>query len=250
MKEFEITTGKDTQVGIKTIIAGVEGVGKTTLASQFPKPVFIDAEGSASHFDVAKLPKPVCFQMLIDEIKFISTQGYKTVVIDSIDYVEQLQLDELLEQEHKNSISAFGFGEGFRISDQRMNDFMNFLDQTLIQKGINVVLVAHVKPVDFEDLIAGAKYKRYAMKLGYKTGARTEAIFKEWADMMLFCTFKTTIVNAGDSFDKSKVRGAGGKDRAMYTERGATFDAKNRFGLPAELPLSFEPLKPIFEGRS
>ena len=250
MQKFEITTGKNTKVGIKTIIAGVEGVGKTTLASKFPNPIFIDTEGSTNHFDVARLPKPVCLEMLYDEIKFVATQDFKTVVIDSIDYAEQIQINDLLQESNRSNIGAFAFGEGFQLSDQRMAKLMDFMDQELIQKGINVVLIAHVKPTDFEDLVVGDKYKRYGMKLGYKTGARTESIFKEWADMMLFCTFKTSIVNANDSFDKSKVRAIGGNERVMYTEHGATWDAKNRFGLPPVLPIDFEPLKHIFEGRS
>ena len=33
----------------KVVIYGPEGIGKTTLAAQFPDPVFIDTEGSTNH---------------------------------------------------------------------------------------------------------------------------------------------------------------------------------------------------------
>lgn len=39
----------------KVVIYGPEGIGKSTFASQFPDPVFIDTEGSTNSMDVARL---------------------------------------------------------------------------------------------------------------------------------------------------------------------------------------------------
>ena len=33
----------------KVVIYGSEGIGKSTLAAQFPSPLFIDTEGGADH---------------------------------------------------------------------------------------------------------------------------------------------------------------------------------------------------------
>lgn len=43
--DFNISTGK-VHTAVKTVIYGAEGIGKTTLAAQFPSPLFIDTEGS------------------------------------------------------------------------------------------------------------------------------------------------------------------------------------------------------------
>ena len=51
----------------KVVIYGPEGIGKSTLASKFPDPVFIDTEGSTNHMDVARLPAPSSWQMLLQE---------------------------------------------------------------------------------------------------------------------------------------------------------------------------------------
>ena len=40
---MEITSGK-IDTAIKTVIYGPEGIGKSTLAAQFPRPVFIDTQ--------------------------------------------------------------------------------------------------------------------------------------------------------------------------------------------------------------
>lgn len=50
----------------KVVIYGPEGIGKSTFASKFPDPVFIDTEGSTNSMDVARLPKASSWQMLLD----------------------------------------------------------------------------------------------------------------------------------------------------------------------------------------
>ena len=44
---MEITRGK-VQKAKKVVIYGPEGIGKSTFASRFPDPVFIDTEGSTN----------------------------------------------------------------------------------------------------------------------------------------------------------------------------------------------------------
>lgn len=74
----------------KVVIYGPEGIGKTTFASQFPEPIFIDTEGSTKALDVARLPKPTSWTMLFEEIRYIMAhpEGCCTLVIDTIDWAE------------------------------------------------------------------------------------------------------------------------------------------------------------------
>ena len=61
---MQIITGK--QAGaLKTVIYGPEGIGKSTLAARFPRPVFIDTEGSTRHMDVSRMEKPSSWTMLL-----------------------------------------------------------------------------------------------------------------------------------------------------------------------------------------
>lgn len=56
MSKYSITTGiLDSPV--KTVLYGPEGIGKSTFASHFPDPVFIDTEGGTKRLDVKRLPQ-------------------------------------------------------------------------------------------------------------------------------------------------------------------------------------------------
>ena len=71
---------------------------------------------------------------------------------------------------------------------------------------------------------------------------KTAPLLKEWCDLLAFCHFKTTTVEGSDK----RKKGIGGKRRVMHLERCAAWDAKNRYGLDAELPMAIESLAPIF----
>ncbi len=51
---MKITRGKK-QTPVKAVIYGPEGIGKTTFASKFPDPLFIDCEGSTHRIDVERV---------------------------------------------------------------------------------------------------------------------------------------------------------------------------------------------------
>ena len=56
MSKYAITAGvQDSPV--KTVLYGPEGIGKSTFASHFPDPVFIDTEGGTKRLNVKRLPQ-------------------------------------------------------------------------------------------------------------------------------------------------------------------------------------------------
>jgi len=54
---LNITKGKIDRAR-KVVIYGPEGIGKSTLAANFPDPVIIDTEGGTSHMDIRRIDKP------------------------------------------------------------------------------------------------------------------------------------------------------------------------------------------------
>ena len=67
MSKYAVTAGvQDSPV--KTVLYGPEGIGKSTFASHFPNPVFIDTEGGTKRLNVARLPQPTSWAMLLDEV--------------------------------------------------------------------------------------------------------------------------------------------------------------------------------------
>lgn len=50
----------------RIIFYGPEGIGKSTLASQLPDPIFIDTEGSTGDLDVIRTPPLVSIELASD----------------------------------------------------------------------------------------------------------------------------------------------------------------------------------------
>jgi len=108
----------------------------------------------------------------------------------------------------------------------------------LAQNGLNVIFVAHSKVVRTSPPDQTDGYDRFELNL-HKLVA---PLFKEWCDLLVFLTYRTKLIEGGDG----KMKGTGGKQRIMHTERSAAWDAKNRYGLPEEMPMAFAGLAGIF----
>lgn len=235
---FEITSGKVSGKGLKVVLYGAEGVGKSSLAARFPNPVFIDTEGSTDGMDVRRMQKPTSWQMLRDMVTFIKNGGApcSTLIIDTFDWAEQLCIDALCAAHSKKGIEDFGYGNGYVYEREEIARFLTQLEE-LTAGGINCVITCHAATRKYELPEEMGQYDRWELKLGKKTGSQISPLVKEWADMVLFLNYKTHVYATDDKGKKHK---AAGKDRVMYTSHHPCWDAKNRQGLPDELPLAYE----------
>jgi hypothetical protein len=239
---MNITKGKIAKAQ-KVVLYGPEGIGKTSLAAQFPDPIFIDTEGSSGNMDVARLDRPTSWTFLLQQIEFIKQQSpCKTLVIDTIDWAERMGIEHLCQTNQKKSIEDFGYGSGYIKLEEELGRFLNLLSD-VVDIGINVVLTAHAQIRKFEQPDEMGAYDRYELKLGKKTTARTSSLVKEWADMVLFLNYKTYSVATDDKGKKHK--GQGGV-RTVYATHHPTWDAKNRHGLPDEFPMDYSHIAHIF----
>lgn len=239
---MNITRGKIMSAK-KVVIYGPEGIGKSTLAAQFPDPLFIDTEGSTKEMDVARMDKPTSWEFLLSEIEFVRTQRpCKTLVIDTIDWAEQLCIKNVCDKAGKTGIEDFGYGKGYVYEKETFQRLLTILDG-VIYAGINIVLTAHAALRKFEQPDELGAYDRWEMKLGAKTSNLISPLIKEWADMVLFANYKTISVAADKDGKKHKAQG--GK-RIMYTSHHPCWDAKNRYGLPEEIPMDYAAIAHIF----
>lgn len=239
---MQITRGKRARAQ-RVVIYGPEGIGKSSFAAQFPEPLFIDTEGSTDNMDVARMDdKPTSYTMLKNQIAFIKANPTccKTLIIDTIDWAESLIVEDVCAQHGKKGIEDFGWGNGYTYTKEEVGRFLNML-QDLIELGINVVLTAHAQMRKFEQPDEMGAYDRWELKLGKKTSSQTAPLVKEWADMVLFANYKTVVMTT----DTNKKKATGGK-RVLYTEHHPAWDAKNRHGLPPELPLDYASIAHIF----
>lgn len=228
----------------KVVVYGPEGIGKSTFASQFPDPLFIDTEGSTKDMDVSRTEAPSSWAMLLEQVKYIKEhQGLcKTLIIDTADWAEMLCTAHLCDKNQKNSIEEFGYGKGYVYLQEEFGRFLNLLEE-VVKTGIHVVLNAHAKMRKFEQPDEMGAYDRWEMKLSKNVAP----MVKEWADMVLFANYKTFVVNVdGQGAQKGKNKAQGGK-RVMYTTHHSCWDAKNRYGLPDELPFEYEGIRSVIE---
>jgi hypothetical protein len=236
---LNITRGRR-QAAVRGTIYGSEGIGKTTLATQFPAPLVLDTEDGTNHIDVARasIHDWKSLTLALTELA-VNALGFKTIVIDSADWAEKLLIEWLLKTSGKKSIEDFGFGKGYTMVAEHWTRFLASCD-VLIGQGINVVFVAHstVKRTSPPDQTDG--FDRYELKLTKQSAP----LLREWCDLLLFCNYRTKLVEGSDG----RLKATGGKDRVMHAEHSAAWDAKNRFDLPAEMPMDIGQLESIFAG--
>lgn len=228
----------------KIVIYGPEGIGKSTLASRFPDALFIDTEGSTKSLDVRRYDKPTSWEMLMQQIEYTKlNHPCKTLVIDTTDWAEQMCIDSVCAKHGKDGIESFGYGSGYVYEKEEFGKFLNALEG-VIEAGINVVLTAHAILRKFEQPDELGAYDRWELKLGKKTTNLIAPMVKEWADMVLFCNYKTYSVAVDKDGKKHKAQGG---SRVMYTSHHPCWDAKNRVGLPEETAMDYEVIRPYIE---
>lgn len=239
---YEITSGVVNSAQ-KVVIYGPEGIGKSTFAAQFPDPVFIDTEGSTKKLNIRRFPKPTSWEMLKNEVKeAMNGRLCKTLVIDTFDWAEQLCIETICSAHQKKGIEDFSYGNGYVYEKEEVGKFLNLL-QEVVDSGINVVLTAHAQMRKFEQPDELGAYDRWELKLGKKTSSQISPLVKEWADMVLFANYKTYAVAVDKDGKKFKAQGG---DRVMYTTHHPCWDAKNRDGLPSEMPFEYSGIAHLF----
>ena len=223
---------------IKTVIMGPEGIGKSTLASQFPNPLFIDTENGTSTLNVRRVICNKSWEELLSIVNEIIADPTicQTLVIDSVDWAEDLAIEDVCNKNRVASIEAISYGKGYTFLADEFTRLLKLLDK-LIELGVNVTFTAHAKPRKFELPEEAGQLDRWEMKLTRQVAP----LVKEWCDMLLFCNYKTYVVTT----DTNSKKAQGGK-RVIYTTHHPCWDAKNRFNLPEEIDMDFKTLAPLF----
>ena len=227
----------------RLLLYGVEGVGKSTFAANAPNPIFIPTEDGLGEIECASFPMA---KKLTDVESYLSAlaiepHDYQTVIIDSLDWLEQLIWDDLCRLSSATSIEKVdgGFGKGYTAALRFWRQIIDSLEVLHKERNMAVILIAHAKVERFEDPESSA-YDRYTPRLH----KHANAVITEWADAILFATrkFRTESEDAGFGRERTIAVGIGkdGGERVLRTVGGPSCVAKNRYNLPYELPLSWD----------
>jgi hypothetical protein len=229
----------------RLLIYGTEGIGKSTTAAQAPKPIFIPTEDGLDQIECDSFPLARRFDEVVASLSslYSDKHDYQTVVVDSLDWLERLIWDDVCREYGVKSIEKAdgGYAKGYTHALTQWRDVIAGLDALRNERGMAVILLAHTKVEKFEDPESVA-YDRYSPRL-HKHAA---ALITEWCDGVLFATrkFRTESEEAGFNRKRSiaVALGTDGGERILRTVGGPSCIAKNRYALPAELPLSWPAL--------
>ena len=224
----------------RIVIYTPEGFGKSTLASKLPAPLFLDFENGADHLDVARLkPKTLTDVEAVLASLVKDQQGFGTLIIDTLDWLEELVIIEVCTSGGKKSIEDFGYGKGYVMVAERFNDLLAKINAVATK--MNVVCLSHVHVKKFELPDSAGAFDRYELKLS----KQVKPLVQEWCDALLFGNWRTKIREVEDG-DNTKYKALGGKERLIFAAHTAACDAKNRHSLKDEEPWGVETVLKCF----
>jgi hypothetical protein len=173
----------------RLLLYGTEGIGKSTYAAQAPNPIFIPTEDGLGEIDCASFPLAKQLTDVEESLTALAKEPheYQTVVIDSLDWLEQLIWDDLCRISNSASIEKVdgGYGKGYIAALGFWRHILDLLDVLHKQRNMAVILIAHAKVERFEDPESTA-YDRYSPRLH----KHASALLTEWVDAVLFATRK------------------------------------------------------------
>lgn len=217
----------------RIFLYSTHGIGKSTFAANAPDPVFIQTEDGLGSIDTSSFPLAKTSDDVMKAIGTLYTEEheYKTVVLDSADWLENMMQQEI---DKKYDAKELSFGKGALILADSWRNILGGLNALRNERNMAVIIIGHceIKRFDSPEV---EPYDRYQPKLQ----SRASALVQEWADAVLFANYRTMVKKDDVGFNKQVTRGITTGERLLYTQETPAYLAKNRYNLPSNLPLEW-----------
>lgn len=226
------------------LVHGQEKVGKSTFFAGAPKPIFIRTEDGLNGIDAQAFPLAESLQDVEHALGLLLTQehDFKTVVIDSADWLEKLIFQRVCDDDNVDSIgfAAGGYGKGYDVALNHWRRVIRTLDYLNKQKGMIVGVICHSIVVPFNDPMH-EPYDRIEMKLYQsKRGTGSRDLLMEWADIIGYAHKKIYVSKQETASGGKVARGVdAGAVHKLALKGTPAFVAGNRYSLPNELDLEW-----------
>jgi hypothetical protein len=180
------------------------------------------------HYDCAE-----SWEEFMENLRECVQRPHKIVGVDSLDWAEGLLWRHVCEQNGWAQIDTPAYGKGYVAALNEWKEYLSVVDE-LRDAGKIVVQIAHNEIKRYEDPTQDPM-DRHQIKLHRKASD----LIVEHADAVFFCARKLGTVSV-----KGKSGGMTTKvhkgERTIFTEDDPGYLAKNRYGLPPELPMDWE----------
>jgi len=220
----------------RILLHGVAGVGKTTFATSADSPVVVMTEDGLGRIPVPHFPLARSFDEVMEALAALYSEAhdFRTVVVDSVDWLEPLVWKRTCTDNGWRSIEDPGYGKGYIAALDLWRQYLDGLNALRDERRMTVIQLAHTDIKRF-DSPEHEPYDRYVIKLH----ARASALLQEHSDVVLFANYRISTVKSDVGFNKKVTRALGSGERVLYTAERPAFLAKNRYGLPDVLPLDW-----------
>lgn len=243
----KIKTGKQA-LPRRVVLYGVQGIGKSTWASQAPSPVFVPFEDGLADIDCARLPLVETYNGALEAVNELIKEphDYRTVVIDSLGWFEPLMDQMAVDEWNKrvdsgraqgakaDAIEDIKFGKGRLIQVPWWRRLLAGLDMLRRERGMHTILLGHARsrsicPPD------GPPYDRY----GIRIARPAEELVYDWADDVLFAHYPRSVSAHDAGWDRTHYEVRESDTRQLITTDNTMCFAKNKCGLEQHIPMSW-----------
>ena len=215
----------------RIFIYGGPGIGKSTVAAQSYKPVFLPTEDGLDQIPCDAFPISRTYEEFKAHLASLLTEehSYRTAVIDTVDWLEPLIFSRVCTDYHATAIEKVdgGYGKGFSYALEYWAEVKNLLQELRDTKRMAVIFISHAMTKEIHDPETG-DMTQYIPKIH----ARAASFLMEWCDAVLYLTRQ-----------HGAARGEDGGERVFRTSPSVRYYAKNRYNLPGELPLYWKALQ-------
>ena len=220
----------------RVMLYGTHGIGKSTFGAMADRPIFVQTEDGLANIEVDRFPLAVRYADVLAALGELYTaeHEYRTVVIDSLDWLERLIWGEVCAKRGVESIEDIGYAKGYVFALTQWREILTGLDALRNERGIQVVLIAHAQIEKFANPETDT-YDRYSPRLQ----KLASALVQEWCDEVLFASYRVHTKTTKEGFDRKRTQGVGTGERIIRTTERPAHVAKNRLNLPDEIPLDY-----------
>ena len=227
----------------RVLLYGVHGVGKSTFASRAAKPVFNQTEDGLAEIACARFPLANTFDDVMNALMelYAEEHSFRTLVVDSLDWLERMIWADVCRQRNVESIEDIGYAKGYTFALTHWRRIIDGLTALRGHRRMTIILIAHARIERFENPETDT-YDRYVPRL-HRLASQ---LIQEWCDEVLCATYKVHTKQTDAGFDRTRTQAIGTGERILRTTERPAHVAKNRLNLPAELLLDWDAYAKFF----